>query len=314
MKFLYTEKDILTLAKACIHLNIQDRSELKWLQSHHMHIQKKYHLKNKQDTDLFLYNRMYGHAPKKPSEVLKLRYWRTGRYTPVNREQCVLLGKALELSSEEYTYLLQNYYDRCLDVYDADSASTEPGHLEKQQYIRQLSDAYLQKVPSERIMHLNIPKGNLRSYLRHLYFTDAFHYIYSTVHPDSDILTRHITSTSYESEFTRQLKLLGEIPRKTMLRHLIIFDLPELTLEKINEQLSLLGYLPLCEEHTLVSGEHLDWLLIRLIRMYEEICTQETPETCLAWFQNACRTLDRFFIDSEKPRLRFMYFKALDLS
>ena len=98
-----------------------------------------------------------------------------------------------------------------------------------------------------------------------------------------------------------------------MLRHLIIFDLPHLTLEKLNRQLEFFGYLPLCEEHTMTGGERLDWLLIRLIKLYEEACAGKEEKECLAWFREACRILDRFFVESGKQRMRFMYFKSLDL-
>ena len=52
-----------------------------------------------------MYERMYGRAPKKDSEVLKLRYWRTGKCMPGNREHCLLFGKALELSETEMEFV-----------------------------------------------------------------------------------------------------------------------------------------------------------------------------------------------------------------
>ncbi len=98
-----------------------------------------------------------------------------------------------------------------------------------------------------------------------------------------------------------------------MIRHLIIFNMPDLTLDKLNQQLAFLGYLPLQEDHTLVSGEKLDWLLIHFIRNYEKKAKILPSEICAEWFQESCRTLDYFFMKEGKPHLRFMHFKALDL-
>lgn len=313
MNHLYTTEGVLELARECLHMGMQERPELEWLKERHVRIRCKYQLKNKQETDAFLYERMYGRAPAKDSEALKIRYWRTGRYMPANREQCLRLGKALELLPEEMAYLLQNYYDRCLDVYDASMDLSDVRYQEKKDCMKKLAGTYIQNASPKRMICLNISLENPQACLRHLYFTDAFHYIDTVVPADSDILLRHITSTSYESEFARQMKLLGEIPRKTMLRHLIIFNLPQLTLDIINQQLAFLGYLPLCEEHTMAGAERLDWLLIRIIQLYEALCDKTDEEKSLAWFQKTCRVLDRFFVEEKEPKMRFMHFKALDL-
>lgn len=313
MMYTYVNHTILSLARECISMEMQERPELLWLKSRHARIQKKYNFRNKQETDRFLYESMYGQKPLKSSEIMKMRYWRTGRYTPGNREQCLLYGRALELSQDDMRYLLQNYYDRSLDVYDPDTCPEDSGYLQRAAYMKELTDAYLQKIPVEKLASFKVPANAPESCLRHLYFTDLFYYVHSQMTPDSEHLQRHIVSTRYDSEFKRQLKLLGEIPRKTMLRHLIIFDLPNLTLEKLNRQLEFFGYLPLCEEHTMTGGERLDWLLIRLIKLYEEACAGKEEKECLAWFREACRILDRFFVESGKQRMRFMYFKSLDL-
>lgn len=62
--------------------------------------------------------RMLGREPRTGTESLKIRYWRTGRYTPVNREQCLRLAGALELTEEEKRFLIQGYFDRSETVYD----------------------------------------------------------------------------------------------------------------------------------------------------------------------------------------------------
>lgn len=307
-----TSEQLLDLGKECILLSSQKRPELQWLNLRYRHIQDKYQLKNKQETDLHLYKAMYHQTPLNHSELLKIRYWRTGKHVPINREQCLLFGKALELSPEDMQFLIQGYYDRSLEVYDPSCSSFDALYLKRCDYMERLTDTYLQKSMSKQTQ--NIPLEKQRVYLRHLYFADAFHYVHTLPETNvSQTLSDHLVSKRYDSEFSRQLKLLGEIPRRTMLRHLMIFGLPELTLEKLNKQLAAFGYLPLQAEHSLITGERLDWLLIHLFEIYEELRTSKEPEQCLAWFQEACRILDHFFIKEQSPRLQFMYFKALNL-
>lgn len=307
-----TIRTLLALADACIQLGSEERPELAWLKKRHEQIQDKYHLKSRSGTDAFLYDRMYGYEPKKPSDTLKLRYWRTGKCTPGNRAQCLLYGDALELNDSEKSYLIQNYYDRGLDIYMSQSVETDPLYRARTERMNVLTTSYLAKLPDIRRKVLNIPSGQEWHYLRHLYFTDAFHYVYM---PDitDETLEKHIISTRYDSEFTKQMKLLGEIPRKSMIRHLLILGLPELTLEKLNELLMYFGYLTLTQNHSMTGGERLDDLLIHLFQLYENQCQDYSADERLIWFQEACRILDAYFIKTDHPRLRFMYFKALNL-
>lgn len=160
---------------------------------------------------------------------------------------------------------------------------------------------------------LHIRPEERGKYFRHIYFTDAFHYV--TVPGERSIRTlrKHITSTRYDSELRRQMRLQGEIPRRTMLRHLIILNGPAICLESVNEQLDLLGYLPLGREHTMTGGEWLDALVIQLLESYREIYDPLCPGDSHAWLQKMCRRLDAFFAEQGKPRMRFMHFKALEL-
>lgn len=310
--FSGTSHHILDLAEHCISLENAERPEVLWLKDKYERFQLRHQLKSKKETDIFLFRKMYERLPKNSTEHLKIRYWRTGQHVPGNRAQCILLGKALELSEEEIQYLIQNYYDRSLDVFDG--VDEENALLDERRHLLdQLTSAYLEHISLEEMKKYKVTSEDIKRNLRHLYFTDAFHYIHNSSAINPVVLHKHISSAHYDSEFTRQIKLIGEVPRKTMLRHLIILNMPELTLEKINYQLKFLGYLPLCEEHTLVSGEHLDWLIIHLIEKYEINRSVMPTEICSDWFQDACRTLDYFFYKEGRPHLRFMHFKALDL-
>lgn len=307
-----TTRQIISLANTCIKQKPNERPELLWLKKHFEQIQEKYHLKSKTETDIFLYKRMYGKDPKKPSDYLKLRYWRTGRSVPGNREQCWLYGNALELSNDEMCFLFQGYYDRSQTIYLTPEDISASDYQSKSAYMKDLSDSYLHNVPADKLEYLHIPLENASHYLRHLYFTDAFNYVHMRK-VSSEILVKHITSTRYDSEFTRQMHLLGEIPRKTMIRHLLILGLPEITLKELNNRLLIFGYLPLTPEHTTLHGAALDDLIIQLMKLYETQCASYLPAKKLLWFQKACRILDKQFIQANADELRFMHFKSLDL-
>ena len=286
----HRKDDMTRLAMECISLGGRPRPELRWLNCRYDRVKKRCGLRSKTETDKLLYERMYGRAPKKDSEVLKLRYWRTGKCMPGNREHCLLFGKALELSETEMEFFVQQYYDRGMELYDAVSDAADPAYRERRAYLKQIVEAYLRNVPENKLESLHIPRKKAGVFLRHIYFTDALRYIKGSGELKPEIINKHITSLRYESEFARQMRLSGEIPRKALIR-----------------------YLPLEEEHTMARGERLDWLLIRLIQMYEEK-RRETDDVCAGiWFREACRTLDEVFKKEGCSRLRFMHFKALDL-
>lgn len=309
----YTMDEVAKLAKKCILLGNEKRPELEWVRKRYEWIQEKYNLKNKTETDRFLYERMHGRSPEKTTEFLKIRYWRTGKYVPGSREQSLLFGKALELSKEEIRFMMQGYCDRSEDIYGTAESQHNRKCRERKAYLKKIAEEYIRNVPEEKLESLHVPKEKAEMFFRHLYFTDAFHYVEFQSGTDAEIMKKHITSYRYQSEIVRQMKLIGEIPRKVFIRHLLILGLPDLTLEKLNEQLRFFGYLALTDKHTMVRGERLDWLLIRIFEMYEELLKRKDKQDCLRWFQGACRKLDLVFREEGYPRLRFMYFKALKI-
>ncbi len=309
----YTMGDVTELAEECISLGKVARPELSWLKSRYDRVRSRYHLKNKTETDKYLYERMYGNAPEKESEYLKIRYWRTGKYMPGNRRQCVLFGKAMELSETEMEYLIQQYCDRGLNAYDPAVCQSDGEYHRRIEYLQEIVETYLRNISKQRLEYLRIPERKSDVFLRHLYFTDALRYVETSGGVSQDIVNKHITSLRYESEFSRQMRLFGEIPRRVFIRHLLIMGLPRLDLDRLNSQLQFFGYLALDERHTMVRGERLDWLLVQLMRMYEEVREAKGCEEACLWFQKACRTLDSIFKKEGYSKLRFMHFKALDL-
>lgn len=309
----YTMRDVTKLAETCISLGKSARPELLWLKSRYDHVRSRYHLRNKTETDKFLYERMYGSAPERESEYLKIRYWRTGKYMPGNRNQCMLFGKALDLSEADMEFLIQQYCDRGIEAYDPAVCRGDRSYRERIKYLKEIIEAYLRNMPKQRLEKLHIPERKTEVFLRHLYFTDALYYVAAPGEISQEVISKHITSLRYESEFSRQMRLYGEIPRRVFIRHMLIMGMPDMTLDRLNEQLEFFGYLALDEEHTMVRGERLDWLLIRLMGMYEEMRCKKGDEDAFLWFQKACRTLDAVFRKEGCPKLRFMHFKALDL-
>lgn len=247
------------------------------------------------------------------AECLKLRYWRTGRYTPVNRDQCMRLGTALELTKGEQKYLIQGYFDHCETVYNTTEKWEEDDYKEKRRLLERLEEGYLDSVSPDIMRDLKIRAGEKKKYFRHIYFTDAFYYTSVSEENRVRALQKHITSTRYDSELRRQMRLQGEIPRKTMLRHLFILNGPDISLKRVNDQLEFLGYLPLREYHTMTGGERLDQLLIRLLEGYGEIHSSLRPGESHRWLRDMCRKLDGYFVEQGNKRMRFMYFKSLEI-
>lgn len=305
------KSQIIALAKACISLRNKGRPEVEWIQRIYDRFRKEYRLPGKAETDRFIFEKMYSRIPEKASDVLKIRYWRTGRHIPGNRTQCLSFGRALELSGEEMNYFIQRYYDRSDQVFESVPDKDDLVYWERRAFMEVLVDEYLMKIHPSRRLQMKISRKAMEHHIRHLYYTDSMAYVKDSRLNRQMDTERHITSINYGTELSRNLKLIGEIPRKTMIRHLIVLGMPFISKEIISRWLENLGYLALCEDHTLVSGEYLDWLLIRFLEFYEERCRGKEPEQCIQWFQEGCRVLDTYFEKNGESNLRFMYYKAL---
>ena len=203
-----TEKRILALAEECIRLGKQERPEKQWIGRMYERFRAANGMPGKAETDGLIFRKMYGNAPEKASDTLKIRYWRTGRHLPGSREQCMAFGRALELSADETQYLIQGYYDRCDRVFETEEPDAV--YLERIRLLGQLKQEYLDKVHPVIRLQIYQAGTELEQSLRHLYYTDASRY-FSFREPEKIEIGRHITSINYLSEFGRQMKLLGEI-------------------------------------------------------------------------------------------------------
>ena len=299
----------MELAEECLDLGKAERPEQQWMEQVYDRFRAENGNLGKAAADELLFRKMYAAEPVKGSDTLKIRYWRTGRHLPISREQCLMFGKALQLSEEEGRFLIQGYCDRCDRVFEA--VTQEKLYLERTALLRNLSKEYLDKVHPARKRQLYHSGANLSQSLRHLYYTDAKGYIRSGEGECTCQVGRHISSLNYMSEFGRQLKLLGEIPRKTMIRHLMIFANPFVNEEWLSRWLVQLGYLGLDENHTQADGSRLDWLLLGYLRLYRECCAGYNPAQCQSWLRHSSRILDEYLEKRKSTSLRLFYFKAL---
>ncbi len=308
-----TKNQLIQFVQNCRKKETEERPEVKWLKEKY---QRLYHMSGhpgKARMDAVIYERMHGSMPDKESDILKIRFWRTGRHLPVNREQCIRFGQALEMSDDEMKYLIQNYYDRSDHVFESGKTEAwkEALYIKRSGYLKELMEEYILKLPPNRLLEMNISPVGAAAYLRHIYFQDALKCVSVYNGFDPRHLFDHSLSVSYESELNRSLRLEGEVSRKTMIRHLILLGMPFISRRVLDDGLRTLGYLPLTEGHTMTKGECLDDLLLLFLSLYEEVCAGWEPMPCLEWLRTNLRVLDEILVEAGALNLRFMYFKAL---
>lgn len=303
-----TQRTLQRLADSCLEQGKKERPEKQWLGRMYDRFRKENGDLGKAEADELIYMKMYAQVPKKSSDTLKIRYWRTGRHLPVSREQCLSLGKALELDGEETRYLMQGYYDRSDLVFETEQE--DGAYRQRMGLLNELIQEYLDKVHPIVKNRLYRSGADMEHSLRHIYYTDAKSYMEAR-EPDQTEVKKHIASINYVSEFNRQMKLLGEIPRRTMIRHLLLFSVPFVNRELLNSRLEAFGYLPLDAGHTQVDKSRLDALVLGFLELYEKNCGGKDPEECSRWFRGAYGVLDRYLEKKGNNSLRFLYFKAL---
>ncbi len=301
-----SDTTLLELAAQCLQNSWGKRPELYWLTQIYESKRRERALK-KAEMDALLYEKINKKAPEKLHNVLPIRYWRTGHHIPINRKTALEFGNALELSEEEMHYFITVYLDKSIyynEVGTSQIPSSNPCYEARLSRFFQLAQEYFMQKTSTK---LDIYQNHLSS-LRHEYYMDAFH---CTCNADG-YTEKYVFSQRYKMEFQRNLYLLGEIPRTTMIRHLIIFGQKQLSVDWLNEQLRFFGYSPLTPEHTLVGGEYLDRLLIDFLQMYENQRKILGQDSAWKWFQHQSSVLDRYFKEHQRNAFRFMYFKSLE--
>ena len=124
-----TKEKLVCMAEKCIQMSGEERPELTWLKAFYEQFRNRCIPSGKLEADRLLFEKMYSRMPQKPSDTLKIRYWRTGRHTPVNREQCLMFGKAMEMNDKDLDFLIKNYYDRNDRIFE--EGSENPVYLER---------------------------------------------------------------------------------------------------------------------------------------------------------------------------------------
>ena len=305
---------IVNMAQTCVDLSREKRPEVTWIQGIYKRFQEKTGITEKNAADSLLYEKMYCSAPARPSDTLKIRYWRNGQHVPIDRYECRKRGLALGMSVEEEEFLIKGYLDKSdtiFGIFGEKSAKYEELWEKRKNLMSGMVLEYIKKIHPDRRIQLRIARNSMESGIRHLYYTDAMKYVNIKQRQMDLSENSHLASINYGSELGRNLHLEGEIPRKTMVRHILIFGMPYINRALVSERLDSLGYLPFDKDHTMTDGGRLDWLLLEFLGLYEETCQGMEPEECSQWFQEACRILDSFFMEKGFSNLRFMYFKAL---
>lgn len=306
--------DVIRLAEAIISQEPARRPEAKWIQQRVDRLADTEGIKSRAETDQLIYEKIYARAPKK-TDTTKIRYWRTGYHLPAGREEALAFAKVLQLDQHEKTYFLQACMEKCDLIFESVPGEECPFYSiykERTALMEAMISEYIQSVPPPRMFQLDISYEKLESCVRHLYCIDALNGTALALSSSKkEIVKNHLSSSNYESEFLRIRRLLGEIPRRTMLRQIFLFSLPYLNRRLMDERLVRLGYLPLTEGHTSQKGALVDDLVIGLLKLYEASCTGQDPLTCRHWMFEQLSILDRYFLEHKKEEYRFLYFRIL---
>lgn len=306
-----------SLAETCIALAKEPSFEDLWIQEMFDRITVKYGLSGRMETDEFIARRMGLEAH---SAQLKVRYWRTRRHLPKTRQQCICFGEALELSTGEMETLLRRYYDNS-DCEFSDTPNSEvwpwtrsvldPLYHERRKFVNEIVDTYLRHFSDSPDPGVRVKHEPLSRYIRHQYCIDSLNFIYCPSPVRQERLNKHLVSSSFASEFSRTRMLLGNIPRRTMLRNLFLFYGADVSRKRLDDALTKLGYLALDETHALPDGQRLDFLILTLLERFEQECGDSDAAQRRQWLHTHCRMIDKELQQISMQSLRFLYFKGL---
>lgn len=308
------ENRIINLADQILSGEPKRRPEAEWLQGIADRMAEAEGFKSRSEMDRLIYEKMYGRAPKK-NDTTKIRYWRTGRHLPASREEALMLARVLQMKPEEQTYFLQAYMEKSDRVFQEEPKPEDVSYgiyRSRRERMEEMVAEYIDAIPPARMLQLNIPYENLSAYARHLYCMDALNMtaFFEELRRKGGT-ERHLTSNNYEAEFLRIRRLLGEIPRRVILRQIIIMGIPYLNRRLVDEKLVGLGYLPLTEGHTSPKGALVDDLMIGFLKLYEEVCAGQDPLVCRSFIMEQLGRLDRYLLERGKEEYRLLYFRVL---
>lgn len=303
-----TKKRIDNIIEKTIRLSSEERPELKEMTTIYKKFMRDNNIASKEDTDIFIYEKMYGILPNKKSEYIKIRFWRTGLHMPANREQANMFIKALGTDENTKKFLLMEYMDRC-DRAFSKMQKDDNLYRERMNLMNNMIDEYLMKIHPSFLLEQSINQKNVRKSLRHIYYMDC----HSLVGNHQNNKSCRMDSISYGTELLKNINLIGEIPRKTMIRHIIVMCRPFISREIIDKYLIGFGYAPLKPEHTLISGERFDYMIINIMELYSRECTGLSYSDCMRWLNEAFLYIDEVLVQRKNNSLRPIYYKALEI-
>lgn len=299
------------MVRDCIRIgqNLEPRAETAWLDRKYRDFMKEKGIRKKLDADRELCRQIFGARDWGVAETQKLRYWRSGRHMPNDRGIVERLGEALGLDAADQAYLIKSWFDRCDRCFSGEDAQ-DPLYVSRQAQMQGLVGEYLLKCRAREMDYITRKRAAYN--FRHYYYLDSLMCVSGGAERRMRADT-HYQSVYYQSELSRTVRLLGEIPRITMIRHLILLLNPFVSRAQLDKKLEDFGYLPLTEAHSLVTGEWLDLLLIRLLAAYEAACQGREPEECRNWLEAALAEMDGLLAENGQGRMRFMRYKGMRL-
>ena len=320
-------RPLYRLADDCLTDKKRITPEKLWLKEKCEAFYRKSGAGSKNEGDALLFERVFGTAARKKSDVLKIRYWRTGHTVPGNRNILLALGDALELSGPDMIYLVTRYYDRADVVFTPDSkqgtikepdGAFRPGlpsatgalYRKRTEYLESLKEEFILKQHPLYLRQMRIAAGETEQSFRHLYYLESLRYTANSRESDGKD-TERLASISYGSTLRDMMALKGEILRKNMIRHLMILTAPFVNRRRLDDALKTLGFLPLTEDHHLPGGGKMDALLLGVLELYETACRGRDPEICAAWLKSTLRVLDLYLQENDGQKLRFMQYKSI---
>lgn len=286
---------------------IVPREEQVWLNEKYECFYQAHNCQSKEECDRLLYELTFHEKADKSAAGQKIRFWRSGRYYPRSRKVCEAFAKALSLGGEEQLYLIRNWYERSDRAFSRNDLN-DPEYLRRMAVMDEMREEFIMKIPPEESRRTG--NGLSENSLRHLYCISARSYLFTP--DDSFQIAVPSDSAAYANRFAMDMKLLGEISRSTMIRHILVLCAPYLNNAYVSSKLTFLGYAPLNRDHRSRKGLAKDMLLYDLLDLYQEISKDSAPQECEQILKEIMTEADERLEKQNMSEFSFMRSKFLN--
>ena len=254
---MYTEAMRICIEE-CMELAEKPKQSSPWFEEY----RKNHNISSTGALDRAIFYRMYSREPNS-HEIQKIRFWRLQQHMPSRREEGIRLGQALDLTGEAL--------DRF--VMEALVSQKVSPVKDRSRIMNALLYQYLCRILPERLELLNIRPGTQKKQVRHIFYTDILDCLSVEKKQREYCYKEHLYSKNFAAEFQRYFEDTTIISRENMIRILLIFLMPDVDADVMNDWLQYLGYAPLNPENP-VTG-YVDHAVISMLRL----CTQnKTPD------------------------------------